>query len=65
MNTGISEYVVEKIDNEYFVDVLWIKYMFSDSRISYLKWVNEYPEFRQLKLFEEFDFEEIFSDIPQ
>jgi hypothetical protein len=50
MNTGISEYVVEEIDNEYFVDVLWIKYMFTDSRIFYLKWINDCPEFRKLKL---------------
>jgi hypothetical protein len=48
--TGISEYVVEEIDNEYLVDVLWIKYMFSDERLEYLRLVKDYPEYRNLKL---------------
>jgi hypothetical protein len=49
-NTGISEYVVEEIDNEYFVDVLWTKYMFTDYRISYLRFLNDNKEYRNLKL---------------
>jgi hypothetical protein len=47
---GITEYVVEKIDNEYFVDVLWAKYMFTDYRNYYLELVKEFPEYRNLKL---------------
>jgi hypothetical protein len=50
LETGISEFVFEKIDNEYFVDVLWIKYMFTHNRIKYLNFVKEFPEFRDLKL---------------
>jgi hypothetical protein len=48
--TDITEYVVEEIDNEYFIDVLWIKYMFTDYRTSYLEWVKDNPEYRNLKL---------------
>jgi hypothetical protein len=47
---GITEYVVEKIDNEYLVDVLWDKYMFTDYRTSYLELVKDNPEYRDLKL---------------
>jgi hypothetical protein len=48
--TGITEFAVEEIDNEYFVDVFWIKYMFTDYRTEYLKFVKDNPEYRQLKL---------------
>jgi hypothetical protein len=48
--TGITEFVVEEIDNEYFVDVFWIKYMFTDYRTEYLKFAKDNPEYRNLKL---------------
>jgi hypothetical protein len=50
-NTGISDYVVEKINNVYFVDIFWFKYYFYKGQIQYLmEFKSEYPEYKQLKL---------------
>jgi len=50
-NTGISDYIVEKINNEWFVDFLGIKYVFCPELLSdYYKFKKDYPEYQQLKL---------------
>ena len=50
-NTGISDFIIEKINNEYFVDFLGIKYVFCPKQLSdYYQFKKDYPEYRQLKL---------------
>jgi hypothetical protein len=50
-NTGISEYLVEKINNDWFVDFLGTKYVFCQEQLSdYKQKKKDYPEYQQLKL---------------
>jgi hypothetical protein len=50
-NTGISDYIVEKIGNDCFVDFLKIKYVFNPEQLSnYNQFKKDHPEYRQLKL---------------
>jgi len=49
-NTGISDYIVEKINNDWFVDFLGTKYVFRPELLSnYHKFKKDYPEYQQLK----------------
>ena len=50
-NTGISDFIVEKIGNVWNVDFLGIKYVFNPEQLSnYYKFKKEFPEYRQIKL---------------
>ena len=50
-NTGISDFIVEKVGNDLFVDFLKIKYVFCPNVLSnYYEFKKDYPEYRQLKL---------------
>ena len=50
-NTGISDYIVEKIGNDWYVDFLNTKYVFNPKQLSdYYQFKKDFPEYRQLKL---------------
>lgn len=50
-NTGISDYMLEKIGDDLFVDFLSTKYVFSPEILSdYYRFKRDYPEYGQLKL---------------
>ena len=50
-NTGISDFIVEKIGNEWNIDFLSIKYVFNPEQLSnYYQFKKDYPEYRQIKL---------------
>ena len=50
-NTGISDYIVEKSGNDWYVDFLGTKYVFNSEQLSnYYQFKKDYPEYRQLKL---------------
>jgi hypothetical protein len=49
--TGISDFIVEKINDDWYVDFLGIKYVFNPDLLSdYYQFKKDYPEYRQLKL---------------
>jgi hypothetical protein len=50
-NTGISDFIVVKIGNEWYVDFLSIKYVFNPEQLSnYYQFKKDYLEYRQIKL---------------
>ena len=53
-NTGISDYILERVGDDLFVDFLSIKYVFEPKLLSdYYRFKRDYPEYRQLKLITE------------
>jgi hypothetical protein len=50
-NTGISDFIIEKIGDKWFVDFLAIKYVLNPKILSnYYQFKKDYPEYKQLEL---------------